>query len=235
MIQKMKEILSQLNDSIDKTLIILNGECTYNELEVNNMMNVNHTFNIWNEAMCWGNSESNIFSESFINTRIKSLNTTSEDYERIVLKPLRDLLEEKFDNILCFFGEDMFCQINMLTLLAYLDQIQYEGKVISCVFDENDQNKEILVNEIDIHHYSIYYKKIICEKENIELSNPVLNYAKDLYLSYQSLNSEINQYIIKHINEDERSLVYQLMNQFPQYGLGDLQYFELIRQIKTNY
>ncbi|MFX0549771.1 hypothetical protein ACOAKC_10600 [Hathewaya histolytica] len=67
--------------------------------------------------MCWGEADKEIFSTSFIKKRVQSPNITMEDYTRIVLTPLEPLFNEEFDIIVLWFGDDMFCQINMLTNL----------------------------------------------------------------------------------------------------------------------
>ena len=44
----------------------------------------------------------------------------------IVLNQLEPLFKNKFDTIVLWFGDDMFCQMNMLTILAYLEQSNFD-------------------------------------------------------------------------------------------------------------
>ena len=64
---------------------------------------------------------------------------------------------------------------------------------------------------------------------------PVLYQATLLYLNYLNKDSEINRYIIEHINKSEKQLINELFDKFPQYGLGDLQYKMMIRNINETY
>ena len=50
-----------------------------------------------------------------------------------------------------WFGEDMFCQMNLLTILSHLEQSVYEGKVYLNSFRED----EFKVNQIELELGSI--------------------------------------------------------------------------------
>ncbi|HHU59913.1 TPA: hypothetical protein GXZ34_03215 [bacterium] len=101
-------------------LEILNGQVMYDHF--NNLKNNNSIYVPFNEAMCEGPPHIDIFSDAFITDRCKSLGVTYLEYKKITLEPLEPLLDNKFKEVILWFDEDMFCQINMLTILAYLDQ-----------------------------------------------------------------------------------------------------------------
>ena len=94
----------------------------------------------FNEAMNKGNPKDDIFSEEFILERIKTHNTTREEY----LSKMNEILSLKDEinnyEITCWFGDDDFCQINLLTLLGYLDQINYKKEITFCLIDEESYN-----------------------------------------------------------------------------------------------
>ena len=90
----------------------------------------------FNEAMIEGNPKEDIFSEKFIQERVKTLNTTLEDYISKMNSFLN--LKEKIHqyNITCWFGDDDFCKMNLLTILAYLEQLDYQNEITFNLIDE---------------------------------------------------------------------------------------------------
>lgn len=219
-----------------KVLHILNGGCMMDEFQKNKWCNEKFTYVPFNEAMCWGEADEEIFSQAFIEKRIQSLNVTIEQYRNIVLKPLEPLFNNEFDTIVLWFGDDMFCQINMLTILAYLEQRNFDGDVLFYMAVESTDEMLPNVYEIDINGSCQKYKSIICNKHmpNEKLM-PVLYQGVLLYLNYLNKDSAINRYIIEHINKSEKQLINELFDKFPQYGLGDLQYKMMIRNINETY
>ena len=227
-----EEISEKYQENI---LHVLNGSCMMDEFKKNKWVNEKFTYIPFNEAMCWGDADEEIFSDSFIEKRVQSLNTTIEQYRSIVLKPLEPLLANKFDTIVLWFGDDMFCQINMLTILAYLEQCNFEGDVLFCM--ANEVTDEMLPDayEVDINGSLQKYKSIVCKKEmTTEKLMPVMYQAVSLYLNYRSKNSEINHYIIQNISRENSKLITDLLKTFPQYGLGDLQYEMLIKKLRID-
>lgn len=233
-IKNMQQEISEKYEA--NVLHILNGGCMMEEFQKNKWCNEKFTYIPFNEAMCWGEADEDIFSEVFIEKRVKALNGTIEQYRNIVLNPLEQLFKSKFDTIVLWFGDEMFCQINMLTILAYLEQNNFDGDVLFCMAIESTD--EMLPNayEIDINGSLQKYKSIICNKQmpNEKLM-PVMYQAVSLYLNYLNKDSEINRYIIEHINKSENELIGELLKKFPRYGLGDLQYRMLIKNINEKY
>lgn len=234
------DVIKSIQEKIEmkygtNVLHILNGGCMVEEFEKNNWCNNNHTYTSFNEAMCCGEVDEVIFSHGFIEKRVNSLNSTKEQYSNIVLNPLKPLLQNNFNAIVLWFGEDMFCQINMLTMLAYLEQINFQGEVLFCMSIEHTD--EIISNifELDIKGSLQRYKTILCNRKvPEEIIMEVMQKGIEMYLTYRDKESEINRFIMEHINEEENNLIGDLLREFPKYGLGDLQYMELINDIKEN-
>lgn len=232
------EVIYNIQEEISEkykanVLHILNGSCMMDKFKKNRWVNEKFTYIPFNEAMCWGDADEEIFSDLFIKKRVQSLNTTVELYRSIVLNPLEPLLMDKFDTIVLWFGDDMFCQINMLTILAYLEQCNFEGDVLFCMANEITDEMLPDAYEIDINGSLQKFKSIVCKKEmTTEKLMPVMYQAVSLYLNYRDKNSEINRYIMQNISKENSKLIIDLLKIFPQYGLGDLQYEMLIKNLR---
>lgn len=231
-IDSMQDKIQQLQEQIGahapaNILHVLNGTCMLEQFKAGKLTKDNATYVPFNEAMCWGETDSEIFSPSFVQARVQSLQTTEEEYRRIVIESLRPLFEERFDIIVLWFGDDMFCQLNLITILAYLDQIGYEGDVFFCMALERIDDFLADAYEIDPRGYAKLYQSVLCDRQQpTARAMPVTYQAIRLYLSYMSEGSPIVSYIRQH--RGQASLVADLLRQFPEYGLGDRQYEQMI-------
>lgn len=91
------------------------------------------------------------------------------------------------------FSDDMFCQINLLTLLAYLDQINFSGKINFNLVGNNFKLIQSL--ELIVDGYKDRYNQVMINKlmpENISL--PVMKNGIELYLEYIKEENEITSY-----------------------------------------
>jgi AraC-like DNA-binding protein len=228
--ETIKNVQSQIKRAYPfKTLHILNGLSMLNFFRKNHLINENEVYVPFNEAMCWGETIEEIFSGQFIEKRILSLKSTHEEYEKIVLEPLKPLFNEKFDIIVLWFGDDMFCQMNLITILAFLQQIHFKGDVLFCMEEEQTDTMLPDAFEIDIDNYVEIYKTIMCYRKKCTIKlMPVTYQAMNLYLTYREENSDIRRYIKNNFSKND--LIKDLLSLFPQYGLGDLQYKWMIEE-----
>ena len=177
--------------------------------------------------MCVGEAAAVIFSVKFNNLRSEAHQITIDKYNQITLKPLQMLFENQFSHIFLWFDDDMFCQINLLTILAYLDQNNYNSKITF-----NLINREfILIDsfEFTVQGYYEIYKQVLINRrmpEGINLS--VMRKSIKLYLEYLKEDNEIISYINQHEDLQSNALLLELLKRFTQYGLGDTQYIQLI-------
>lgn len=213
-----------------KIINILNGQFMYDHFKRNNI--VTDGINIpFNEAMCVGEVSEDIFSEDFINKRCNIHKVSFDKYVEITLNNLRPLINLDFDKIILWFDDDMFCQINLLTLLAYLDYAGFNGEIYF-----NLVGKEFeLLETYNIYakgYYKIYKKVMINKEEVIDVKIATLKEGIKLYLEFSKDENEIVTYIKKHKDDDIDTLLNNLFNIFSNYGLGDTQYINLINEIK---
>ncbi len=229
-IQKAQQ---QVYEKHGKNLLnILNGQCMYDSFRENNLMEEG-IYIPFNEAMCVGQASEGVFSEEFITCRCESHNVTLEQYREVVLKPLQGLFERQYDYIAVWFGDDMFCQINLLTVLAYLDEINYSGKIVFHLVRETI--KEFECFEVEIQGYKEIYRQAMLYRQlpsNVPL--PVMYKGVKLYLEYLKDENEITSYIKKHGQLKKDLLLQNLFQRFSKYGLGDIQYLELIKKCEID-
>ena len=71
------------------------------------------------EAMMDGEAAPAIYSDEFVYARASSLNVTPEVYweNAVVFDALKN---NEYSELVLYFGRDTFCQMNLLTLLAFL-------------------------------------------------------------------------------------------------------------------
>lgn len=206
---------------------ILNGDAMYQYLSMNAMNMENCA--PFSEAMCVGSHTDDIFSDRFISLRCHSLDTSVKKYSDHFLLLLQQQLSKKNQTAVLWFDEDMFCQINLLVLLAYLEQTGYDGKV---VFNQVDyDNKYISSIPVDVRGYKqLYNEVLICRRQAQFIELPLMQKGVELYLEYVKDENEITRFISAHKNLDDKILLEQLFLRFSRYGLGDTQYLQLIKK-----
>jgi hypothetical protein len=156
-------------------------------------------------------------------------------YNEVVLKPLQMLFKNQFSHIILWFDDDMFCQINLLTILGYLDQINYNRKIIFNLICRQFNKEPMVIDsfEIEAKGYKEIYKQVMINRsvpENINLS--VMKNGINLYFQYLKDENKITEYIRQNVNLNSDILLAGLFKTFPQYGLGDTQYKQLIERHK---
>lgn len=218
--------------NIKDSINILNGQEMLKYFEKHNLTE-NGIYIPFNEAMCVGEAASDIFSVEFVKQRCRAHDVSLEKYHEITLLPLKSLFENRFSNIILWFDDDMFCQINLLTILAYLSQINYTGKTVLNLV--NREFKVVDSIELDLEGYSNLYEDIIIYKnmpQDIKL--PSIQNGIKLYLEYLKEDNEITSYIRQHFDLQNDILVQELLKEFQQYGLGDTQYVQLIEKCRNH-
>ncbi|WP_453996331.1 AraC family transcriptional regulator [Bacillus nitroreducens] len=214
-----------------KTLHILNGMEMYHFFTKTHYLE-DEVMIPFNEAMCYGNTSDDLFSDNFNEIRAKVHHVTLEQYAEITLNPLKPLFEFNFNRLILWFDDDMFCQINVLTILAWLDRKEYRGEAILKIVG----NKFQLVESFNIERKGYYeiYKQVMLRKQTTKDIYPGhLKRGIKLYLSYQNEESDLMLFIKKHKDVPTRELVQLLISNFKHYGFGDTQYVEIINSCRN--
>ena len=213
------------------TIHILNGQSMYDHFKQTGFLE-GETMIPFNEAMCYGDVTEDIFSNEFAKKRAEVHHVTLQQYTEITLRPLEPLLSNQFTNLELWFDQDMFCQINILTILAWLDQNHHEGAITLHIVDDNFAP----IEKYTLHAkgYAALYNQVLINKSMPADIAPIpLKKGVELYLTYLNPESDLQLYIRNHPDTPEKELVRSLLVNFKEYGLGDTQYFELIRKARN--
>ncbi|TQR36959.1 AraC family transcriptional regulator [Lysinibacillus sphaericus] len=211
-----------------EVLNILNGQMMYEQFSSQQLMGKSD-YAPFNEAMCVSETVKTIFGDSFKQVRAAAHKVSLTEYETITVAPLeKTLFSKKYQCIVLWFGEDMFCQMNLITILAYLEQISFKGTIYYHAVSE--QTYDVKETEITLGNYYDIYKAVLLEHRMpyVELL-PVMYQGIKLYLELLQSDNEITKYIQTYYHLPHREIVRNLLHLFPQYGLGDSQYFALIK------
>jgi hypothetical protein len=214
-------------------LNILNGQVMYDYFKKKKFLN-QEVIIPFNEAMCFGNTSTDLFSIEFVKIRSKVHHVTPSQYDDITLTPLQPLFRKNFSSLALWFDADMFCQINLLTILAWLDKNEYEGTIDFHLVGEHFEPVEHFKLEAK-GYFELYYQVMIHKTRPDFIYPPPLKKGIELYLDYLKNDSNLMTYIEMNQNLSEKELVLALIEKFKDYGLGDTQYLEIIKDYrKTN-
>ena len=183
------------------------------------------------EAMMDGDTVSEIYSSEFIELRAKELNVSTEEY-RAKMHAHDALADGKYAELRLWFGKDTFCQTNLLTLLAYLEQIGYDGKVALNYID--DETFEVIEDNIPISlgSYQKRYEEILIAKKSPSDLGVLDAEAIQLYVDYHSDSGALAQLVRENSDKDDFALICLLLEASKEYGLSDLQAAKLIKKYR---
>src|SRR5699024_8322246 len=152
----IQSITQNLAERFSDVLHILNGTAMYDTFRAYQLGDMK-TCVPFHEALCAHQTDAVIFSEAFIQTIANGHSVSTANYRKTTIEPLQSLFAQTDEYVVLWFGADMFCQMNMLTMLAYLekrynlDQIQ-----IQVIDEETYQTETIKPKKLDFR--AIYDK-----------------------------------------------------------------------------
>ena len=210
-------------------LNITNGDYLNDKLSKEN----SGKFFPFREAMIQGLASSPIFDECFISQRAKSLGVSEEFYKQNA-KDVLALANHHVKNvkIRLWFGKDTFCQLNLLTLLAYLEQVGYEGEIELVLVD--DETGNILQDGISVKlgQYLKIYQAVLIKKQMPNVLGVIDKRAVELYFDFLSPNGNLANLIRQNQNLTKDELVVLLLENSKKYGLSDCNVKELLSRVK---
>ncbi|MDF9450277.1 helix-turn-helix domain-containing protein [Bacillus toyonensis] len=228
---EVEQLRNRKCELFDKDVLnILNGQFMYEEFKNEKLMGESD-YAPFNEAMCVNATSTQVFDEEFIEVRARGHNSSVENYIKKVIDPLEKFFKNNYECIVLWFGEDMFCQMNLVTILSYLEQSGYEGRVILNSFREDEF--KVSQTELKLGNYCSVYKEVLVNhrKPSVDLL-PVMYQAIKLYLEMLKEDNAVTKFIYKNKELSNQELLIKLFHLFHAIGYGDSQYIELINKIK---
>lgn len=208
----------------DKILNITNGDA-FNQYFISKFGGEAVPFR---EAMMDGEAVLEIYSDKFIEARAIALGVEIEEYKS---KMLTNHLCE-YSKLNLWFGKDTFCQMNLLTLLAYLEQIGYGGEV--CLNYIDDETFDVIEANIKVELgiYENLYQKIIINKCKTDDVGILLAHSVELFFDYHLNNGILAQFVQENSDREEMEIIKILLENSKEYGLSDIQAQKLIKKYK---
>ena len=183
------------------------------------------------EVMMDGDTVLDIYSDEFIEVRAQALGVKIEEYKSKMLTcGGLNILGYKKLNL--WFGKDTFCQMNLLTLLAYLEQIDYSGEIfLNYIDDETFETLEENVR-VDLGIYKNLYQEILINKNQIDNLGVLVASSIELFFDYHSKNGTLAEMVRNNVNMRQTDLICLLLENSREYGLSDIQAKKLIDEYK---
>ena len=191
----------------------------------------NGVFVPFNESMIDGELIYPLFDNNFVNQRAIMHKTTNEDYNEKLNFFLKPDGIKKYDSITLWFGLDAFCQINMLTVLAYLEQINYCGKIHYQAIDDHTFETLYHKEEIILGEFTTVYKKLSRNQLSIT-KYEFLNKGLNDYLYIKSKDNRFYKYIKENLNNlEETQIIINILKDSKEFGLSDLYIKKMIDEV----
>lgn len=237
----IREVRGRMNRSEilheEHILHVMNGLVMYNLFREENLLH-RSVLTPFNEAMAVHLTTTPIFSEEFMQIRAEGHNQPLHLYQAMVIEPLEPLFEGDYQTIYLWFGDDVFCQMNVLTLLAYLEQEDYQGEVILIHYNEKESlvqgDFKVNIEPLTLENYHQVYQDVLVANQSTGIETyPVLGQAIDLYLEMGQPENRVTRYIREHRHLKPNELLRKLFSEFDYIGYGDTQYLELIQRIHS--
>lgn len=183
------------------------------------------------EAMMDGETVIDIFSDEFIKLRASVNNVSVEEYKSNMLV-YNYLQNNDYDELCLWFGKDTFCQMNLLTLLAFLEQINYTGKIALNYIDDETFEKLESTIPVELGIYRNLYENIIVSKHFSKEVGVLDLHAIELYFDYHSENGALSKIVRDNSNREKMDILIILLENSKEYGLSDIQAKKLIERNK---
>lgn len=173
---------------------------------------------VFGEAMINGTVKDSIpFSQSFINERAKVHGIHPDKYRK---KCAQQLLKMRAgDEVHVYFGEDLFCQLNLITLLAFLEK-QGIDKVTYHVVFEDDMKETALIENVSTVGFSEIYKAVLINHTTAAVPLEIMEKGIMLYQDYLDEGGKLATFIRSNETDSVLQLTVKIIKQLPEYGLG---------------
>lgn len=201
-----------------KTIHIASGECSAAELR---KRLPDATIVPFNEAMCEGDACLPLYGDTFCALRARAYGVSPAEY---LQRSPRGALQNVHDYAAAelYFDCDMFCAANAVTLLAFLEQENYRGRLHFNLLKQDGSADVLEQFPLPAAGWLAAYENILLKNKPHKTGIAVFDRALPLLFEYRRTDNEIVQYARKHADMDEDSLIRSMLRRFCEYGLGDI-------------
>lgn len=185
----------------------------------------------FNETIIKGELLYPLFDNNYIENRAKIHNVDIDCYvEKLKLFLSLNSYLRDTELINLWFGKDAFCVINLISVLVYLEDNNYSGKVIVNVVD--DCSNEVLEKDIEIvlgGFKNIYLS--LMDRIRIKTNYDFIDKGLEDYLYITSNNNHVIDYVKDNIDVLERNdLIREVLDMTYEYGLSDVNVIDIINK-----
>ncbi len=206
---------------------ILSGDCM---VEYSEQLGFKDKVIAFGESVITGRLTSEIFSPDFITARASSLGIHQDKYKKRFVQPLTKL--RSTDDVHLWFGVDMFCQMNLICVLAILEKAGIEKATFHEVFE--DEMIEKSVTQISTQGFSQAYEAVLVNHNAFVTNIDSVNSAQELYFEFiNAENGPLCSFIRENSEDSVLTLSIKIIRSFAQYGLGDIQCKDLILRVRA--
>ena len=173
---------------------------------------------VFGEAMIDGIvKDSAPFSQNFINERAKVHGIHPDKYRK---KCAQQLLKMRSgDEVHVYFGEDLFCQLNLITLLAYLERTGIPSVTYHVIF-EDEMKETAVIENVETAGFSEIYKAVLINHQTASVPLEIMEKGIMLYQDYLDENGKLATFIRSNETDSVLQLTVKIIKQLPEYGLG---------------
>ena len=173
---------------------ILNGDSTYHQFL---KTSIEGDTLIWREILCEGPVTTSVASPEYWQQRRRYLQSSfpsgSEKYFDQFRQDVSQFDPSKYEEIVLWFEYDLFCQINLLAVLSWLQEINKIAVPVSlvCIGHLEGYSKKVGLGEIDPQqYYSLYNQRSPLNEADLEL-------ATQIWTIYRSSNHDALLRVLK--------------------------------------
>ncbi|MEL7001929.1 MAG: hypothetical protein AAFN93_04245 [Bacteroidota bacterium] len=191
---------------------------------------------LWREMLSEGKSDAIVASDLFWNNRRSHLqnemDVSKDEYDKGVVVEFNALKKAtQYDEVILWFEYDLFCQINILATLSYLQQLSDYNKVsLVCVGKFPWSERLLGLGELEPNSFQGLFE------ERKELTKEDISYAHNLWKVYSSVDHNSLKELLKNCPSSFEYLPQAILGhleRFPQkeHGLNAIEY-SVLRQIE---
>ncbi|RAV29300.1 DUF1835 domain-containing protein [Sinomicrobium soli] len=145
----------------------------------------------WREMLCEGKTITEVGSESFWKTRFEFLNRnyriSKANFIEATLKEYRRLCNQKTqEEVVLWFDEDLFCQINMIAVVSWLKKHRKGARISLVCKKQKKTTPFILTSQSEEQLLKLYHSRTVLTQDDIEYAD----YLWQLYCSDTPLRLE---------------------------------------------